>query len=89
MAVLAKNLSWSQQIDRAVVDNTGLNGTCDIEHAPFAPSAQVNADATATESSLPATIFDALREELGLKLESTKGPVNVFFIDHVERLSPN
>jgi bla regulator protein BlaR1 len=91
MAVLAKNLSWFQQIDRAVVDNTGLNGTFDIaiEYAPFALNAQVNADATATESSLPATIFDALREELGLKLESTKGPVNVLVIDHVEQPSPN
>jgi len=36
-----------------------------------------------------ATIFTALEEQLGLKLEPTKAPRGFIVIDHVERLSPN
>jgi uncharacterized protein (TIGR03435 family) len=35
------------------------------------------------------TIFTALEEQLGLKLKSAKGPVDLLVIDHVERASEN
>jgi len=91
MAQLAKNLSWFQQIDRAVVDKTGLSGTFDINvsYAPFVSGAQPGTDAIAADSSLPSTIFEALQEQLGLKLEPQTGPVDVLVIDHIEEPSPN
>lgn len=89
MADLAKAMSWFGQIDRAVVDRTGLSGTFNItlDYAPSLPGAP--ADADATDSSFPSTIFTALNEQLGLKLESETGPVQVLVIDHMEKPSEN
>jgi uncharacterized protein (TIGR03435 family) len=90
LADLAKGISWYQQIDRAVVDRTGLNGIFEItiDYAPTLPSAAPGADTNA-DSSLPSSIFVAMQEQLGLKLESQKGPVNVLVIDHIEEPSAN
>jgi uncharacterized protein (TIGR03435 family) len=76
--------------DRVVLDNTGLNGTYDFE-LTFEPSqrlpgAEVPGAATSIEGP---SIFDAVQEQLGLKLESKNAPVEFFIIDHVERPSAN
>jgi uncharacterized protein (TIGR03435 family) len=66
-----------------VVDKTGLQGQFDftLEWTPGG----INAPADATGPS----IFTAVEEQLGLKLTSGKGPVEVIVIDHVERPSAN
>jgi uncharacterized protein (TIGR03435 family) len=61
--------------DRVVVDRTGLTGRFDIE-LEWSP------DQMATDKP---SIFTAVQEQLGLKLESTRGPVEVLVIDRVER----
>ena len=67
-------------VGRVVVDRTGLTGKFDFE----LKWAQDPAADTAGPS-----IFTALQEQLGLKLESTRGPVDVLVIDHVERPAPD
>lgn len=87
----------SQQLNRAVVDQTGLKGAYDISlHWTPDPSANPmrpghgtsGADAPLPDSS-GLSIFTAIQEQLGLKLESTKGPVGILVIDHIERPSEN
>ena len=85
MSQLANALS--DRADRVVVDRTSLTGTFDLDLAwtPSASASQsVPPGVQATDSSALVSIFTALQEQLGLKLESTKGPVDVLVIDHAE-----
>jgi uncharacterized protein (TIGR03435 family) len=70
---------WTQ-LGRVVIDRTGLQGSYDLD-LEFAPDLSTPSDLT--------SIFTAVQEQLGLKLESTKGPVEVIVIDHVERPTEN
>jgi bla regulator protein blaR1 len=92
LPVLAASLS--QSLDRPVVDKTGLPGnysftlTYTPEVGQGARFGAAGADAPPTDSGT-ATIFTALREQLGLELKSARGSVEVLVIDHVERPSEN
>ena len=46
-------------------------------------------DAPPPPDSSGPSIFTAIQEQLGLKLDPTKGPVDVIVIDHIERPSEN
>jgi uncharacterized protein (TIGR03435 family) len=70
---------------RNVVDRTGLAGSFDLTLL-FQP---IQTASTPSDLTGPPSIFTALQEQLGLKLESTTGPVDVLVIDHVEEPSPN
>jgi uncharacterized protein (TIGR03435 family) len=63
-----------------VVDRTGLTGVFDFD---------LTWAADAAPDSVDPSIFTALQEQLGLKLESTRGPIDVLVIDHVVPLIPN
>ena len=68
-----------------VVDRTGLKGAWNFSVQWSARVAQ-RPSLAAGETT---TIFDAFEKELGLKLESTKAPMQVLVIDHIERHSEN
>ena len=79
MATLATMLQ--RPVERAVIDRTGLGGNFDFE-LKFAP------EGSAAANDVP-SIYTALQEQLGLKLESTRGPVDVYVIDRIDRPSEN
>ncbi len=70
----------SDEAGRPVVDQTGLSGTYELT-LDWAPDDA----ATANDATAGPSIFTALQEQLGLKLDSTKGPVEMLVIDHAER----
>jgi uncharacterized protein (TIGR03435 family) len=76
----------SQELDRAVIDKTGLTGKYDLHlqwdreatAAAMKPGEKPPADAGPS-------LFAAVENQLGLRLESTTGSVEVLVIDHIER----
>jgi uncharacterized protein (TIGR03435 family) len=69
-----------------VVDKTGLKGTYNL-HLNWQREEEGQVSGL-HDQALP-TIYVALPEQLGLKLESGKGPVTVLVIDHIEQPSGN
>ena len=82
MTQLAARLSRS--IGVHVVDNTGLQGLFDLKLQWTVEDQFVGRGATASP-----TIFPAIQEQLGLRLESTRAPVETLVIDRVERPTEN
>ena len=77
---------------RPVVDRTGLTGNFDfsLEWTPEPDSPIARLDTTARTAEFTATPFpDAMKEQLGMKLEATRAPVPVLVVDHVEKPSEN
>jgi uncharacterized protein (TIGR03435 family) len=80
--------------DRHIVDRTGINGKFDITLPPWNRSTQVSTTAAASgmepaEDPNNLTIGALLRRELGLRLESIRGPLEILVVDHIERPTPN
>jgi uncharacterized protein (TIGR03435 family) len=72
----------SRQAGLPVVDSTGLKGVFDFT-LTWSPD---EAAATPTDAGAAGpSIFTALQEQLGLKLESGKGPVEILVVDHMEK----
>lgn len=87
---IADTFSGGTNLGRPMIDQTGLSGTFDFTlewtpelRAPVPPAAGVEPD------SAGPSFDEALREQLGIKLQAQKGPVAVLVIDHVERPSAN
>jgi uncharacterized protein (TIGR03435 family) len=92
-------------LDREIVDNTGLTGHYDFDlhfrvSWPTDASGKLQTDDPevkkemsemegANSGSNEMTIFTALQEQLGLRMEPKRGPVETLVIDHVEQTAPN
>jgi uncharacterized protein (TIGR03435 family) len=82
----------SAVVGRPIIDKTGLTGTFEVNlrYAPDAPiPQQTDSVALPGPADVEASIFTALQEQLGLKLESARGPVEVLVIDSVSKPSEN
>ena len=88
--------SLSSMVGRTIVNKTGLTGFFDVqlhwapdpgETGPFGPVPGVQPPPPADPSG--PSIFTALQEQLGLRLESSKGPVETLVIDSIEKPSEN
>jgi uncharacterized protein (TIGR03435 family) len=93
LAALANVLS--RRLGRLVIDKTGLTGNFDFrlewsDDEPQTTSLQVAGDLTSPMSnSVGSSLVAAVKEQLGLKLRSEKGPVDVFIIQRAEKPSDN
>jgi uncharacterized protein (TIGR03435 family) len=95
MANLAHSLSGL--LSRTVVDKTGITGEFDLQ-LTFTPDRR-NVPTSDVPGTRPADgvaaadlgpdIFTAMQEQLGLKLESARGPVEILVIDHAEKPDAN
>jgi len=72
LSIFASMLSG--QLDRLVIDETGLKGTYDIK-----------LEWTPDSTELGTSVFTAIKEQLGLKLDSRTGPVAMIVVDKAER----
>jgi uncharacterized protein (TIGR03435 family) len=90
MSLFANNLS--QRMQRVVVDRTGLSGNWDFElsFAPEPPAGPLppGVELPPVDPNAP-SLVTAIQEQLGLRLQSTKGPVEVLVVDRIEQLIPD
>jgi len=96
---------FSQYFDRRLLDKTGLTGMFDIhmDLVPDETVPQIDLRAVETGDAMAGlramgrwqqqryggVIVPALRNQLGLRVQSGKGPGDTLVIDHIERPSPN
>lgn len=82
----------ADKLRRPVINKTGLTGRYDIDLTYVPGSGQSLSDeadqSQQADTSTP-SLFTAIREQLGLRLELGKGPVEVIVIDHIDRPSQN
>ena len=77
--------------DRVGLDETNLPGQYDILIRYVDPdrAAGINLNGQRIEMDSTPTIFTALEEQLGLKTETRRGPVDIYVVDHAEKPSEN
>jgi uncharacterized protein (TIGR03435 family) len=80
----------SARVERPVQDRTNLEGNYFLDLQWRAEPGPLGGPPDAgLPDRLPSSIFTALQEQLGLKLESIRGAVDLLVIDHAERPTPN
>lgn len=90
IAQLADALSWMPEVgSRKVVDHTGLEGTFDLTlRWSWEQSSEAGDPATTVQPDAP-SMLTAVQEQLGLRLQATKGSLDYLVVERVERPSEN
>jgi uncharacterized protein (TIGR03435 family) len=91
MELIASSMAGGASgLDRPVLDKTGLTGNFDfvLEFAPQPDGPTFPGAKSLVDPSAP-TFIEALKDQLGLKLEPETGPFDVLVIDHIEDLPAN
>jgi uncharacterized protein (TIGR03435 family) len=89
------SLLWRRLLQRPVFNRTGFSGPFDIDLTYLPELENINGRPASENPLLPPqilgapSIFTALQEQLGLKLESARGPVDVLVVDRAEPLIEN
>jgi uncharacterized protein (TIGR03435 family) len=90
MKALSDSLSRTE-LNRTVVDKTGLAGAFDVNlswlNDPSSPSYDGLGGAPTSEPGAGPSLFTALQEQLGLRVQAARGPVEVLVIDKMEKLA--
>ena len=77
-------------MDRPVIDQTGISGRYDFDLEWLPDETQFGGLGLKPNPDMPKPdLFAAVQQQLGLKLEATRGPVDVLVVDHSERPSEN
>jgi len=83
----------SAALGRPVIDRTGLSGLYDLslqwDDAPVPEGGVLGLDAPAAPGKDRGSIFTAIQDQLGLRLDPQKAPVEVIVVDRIERPSDN
>jgi uncharacterized protein (TIGR03435 family) len=88
VSMQALSVFLSGEMQRPVVDASGIPGTFNFKLEWTAQEDPLSKPPDANETAGP-SIFTALQEQLGLKLESGKGPVEIIVVDHAEKPTEN
>ena len=83
------NGSGTGEIDKPVVDRTGLSGTFDYAVEYSRPPGPLQPPSGNAPPQTETTFVQAVRQQLGLKLVPSRAPVRTIVIDHVERPTEN
>jgi bla regulator protein BlaR1 len=88
MAMIANSLPSIARLGRPVVDQTGLTGRYDFS-VQWTMESNQPASVDAAPEPQGTTFLEAVKDQLGVKLEPAKVTMNVLVVDHVERPSEN
>jgi uncharacterized protein (TIGR03435 family) len=90
LELLANYVPLLVQLDRPVVDQTGLSGKFDYEVNFMPPWKMPKEQSTEMQLDLTGpTFLESLKDQLGMKLKPTRAPIQAIVIDHVEQPTPN
>jgi len=84
LVLLAAHLGEMGQFDRPILDRTGLSGTFDFV-LEWGPDPASGAAAPEDQDDRQTNLQEALRDQLGLKLERQRAPMDVLLIDHIDQ----